>query len=455
MLKRPLRTLGVTLGITAGSIGGILITGVGASLLLPLILLVLVEVGLLVGVQWGGRQRLHGLVLPALAVFTSLLVGGLFTVITDQKVWSAFSHFGSDPLGAFRVAGESLLTMYRAWFEGSLGNPARLQQGLVVWVQQGDAAPLRSALRPLSEGLVNTVPYLFTGLAVAVGFAAGLFNIGAEGQFILGGLVAAWVGFGVHGLPFIVHMPLALIAGSLAGALWGFIPGILRAKTGAHEVITTIMMNHIALRLVTWLVNGPLEGPPGTARTPEILPSAQLPRLGAPPIRLHAGILIGLLVVLLLHYLLRGTTFGFELRTVGQNPFAARYSGISISRITILSLTLSGFLAGMGGATHAQGLIRNVSLGFSGGYGFDAIALALLGRNEPIGVLAASLLFGVMRAGDTRLQSMADVPREIISIVQVLVIIFIAAPDMVRALYRLKDGGEEAAVPEHLAKSVL
>ncbi len=390
--------------------------------------------------RWARREHTRALLLPLLAVLTSLILGGIFAVATDQQVWEALAHVHENPWAAGQAILHSLLTTYKSWAEGSLGNPAKIQRGLEEWILTGDARTLRFALRPWSEGLVNTVPYLFTGLAVAVGFAAGLFNIGAEGQFILGGLAATWVGYSLQGIPFPLHMFLALMAGALAGAFWGFIPGILRAKTGAHEVITTIMMNHIAFKVVTWLVNGPLEGPPGTARTPDIPMSARLPTFFPPPLRVHAGIVVGLIVVAILAYLLRKTTWGFELRTVGQNPHAARYAGISIARMTVVALTLSGLLAGMGGAIHAQGLIHNVSLGFSGGYGFDAIALALLGRNDPVGVLAASLLFGVMRAGETRLQSIAGVPREIISIVQVLVIIFIAAPDLVRSLYRIRDG---------------
>ncbi len=438
MRARLSRLLTLGLGVTALAIVLIVVTRVALGLLLALLFLLLLEAVALVLVRWAQREHVQALVLPALAVLISLVAGGVFAVATDQRVWQALARAPQDPIAALTTVVDSLVVTYKAWAEGSLGNPARIQRGLETWVLTGDTRPLLFALRPWSEGLVNTVPYLFTGLAVAVGFAAGLFNIGAEGQFILGGLAAAWVGFSIEGLPFPLHMVLALAGGALAGAVWGFIPGFLRAKTGAHEVITTIMMNHIAFKVVTWLVNGPLEGPPGTARTPDILPSARIPTFFPPPLRVHGGILIGVGMVVLLYYLLQKTTWGFELRTVGQNPFAAKYAGISIGRVTMLAMALSGLLAGMGGAAHAQGLIHNVSLGFSGGYGFDAIALALLGKNNPFGVLAASFLFGVMRAGETRLQSMAGVPREIISIVQVLVIIFIAAPDLVRSLVRTR-----------------
>jgi ABC-type uncharacterized transport system permease subunit len=279
-----------------------------------------------------------------------------------------------------------------------------------------------------------------------VGFRTGLFNIGVEGQFVVGGLCAVVVGYMVTGLPAIIHLPLSLLAGMAAGGLWAAIPGYLKAKTGAHEVINTIMMNYVAFRLIEWLLKEPLEVSQGTHRTPDVLPTAELLRFFPHPIRLHLGFVLALLVAVLVYWFLFKTTWGFELRTVGANPEAARYGGMNITRNFVLAMGLSGALAGLAGATESLGVTRNMTLGFSAGYGFDSIALALLGKSHPLGVVLAGILFGTLRAGGKRMQSVAGIPLEIISIMQALVIVFIAAPAIVRAIYRLKVARDEGRV---------
>jgi len=391
------------------------------------------------------RQRggwFAGMLVPLLAIFTALVLGAILIVVTDLKVISAFSG----GIGAgMKAAWNSVKTAYGALFEGALGSPKQIGAALAAWLR-GDRSLLANAFYPLSESLVTTTPYILVGLAVALSFRTGMFNIGAEGQYFVGGLASVFVGYSLKGLPVYVHLPLMLLAGVVGGGLWGAIPGLLRATTGAHEVINTIMMNYIAFSLADWLLNGPMQRPGYTPITPEIQPSAMLPQLFPQPIRLNAGILVALACAALVYWLLFKTTTGFEMRTVGANPHAARYAGINITLNMVLAMFLSGGLAGLAAANDISGLLHYMPNAFSAGYGFDSIALALLGRSHPAGVVLAALLFGVLRSGATRMQSAAQIPIDIISILQAVIIIFIAAPEIIRALYRLRVRREDTGL---------
>ncbi|MBL8093866.1 MAG: ABC transporter permease, partial [Anaerolineales bacterium] len=295
------------------------------------------------------------------------------------------------------------------------------------------------------ESLSTTAPYILAGLAVAVSFRCGMFNIGVEGQIFLGAIFATYVGYAFTGLPAIVHIPLAVLAGALGGALWAAIPALLKARAGAHEVITTIMLNYVAYRLTDWLLAGPMQREGSTNPiSPLILQTAELPRLLPEPARFHIGFFIALAVAFGVWWLLFRTTIGFEIRTVGANPDAAKYSGMSVTRNLVLAMCLSGALAGLAGANQVLGMNRTMTGGISGGLGFDAIALALLGKSHPAGVVAASFMFGILRSGATKMQSVAEIPTDLISIIQALVIAFIAAPAIVRGLFRIKRGGDDA-----------
>lgn len=284
----------------------------------------------------------------------------------------------------------------------------------------------------LAETLINVTPLIFTGLAVAFSFRCGLFNIGAEGQLIMGQVASAWVGFALTGLPTFVHMPLALVAGVAAGAAWGAVPGYLKARLGVHEVINTIMMNYIALYLSHYLVIGPLKAPGALPVTPTIAPAARLWRF-LPPTRLHLGVILAVAAVWLVYYVLFRTTLGYEIRAVGQNPEAARYGGISVRRNIVLAMVISGGLAGAAGAVQVLGLQYKFLDIFSfTGYGFDGIAVALLGRNHPLGVLAAACLFGTLARGAILMQSIARIPKEIIGIVQATIVLVVAADEIIR-----------------------
>jgi general nucleoside transport system permease protein len=372
--------------------------------------------------------------IPLLAIVTGLILGGLIIALTTEDVYRAGSLGG-----ALAAAGKAVGESYAALFTGSFGDPVRIVNAL----QSGEAQAIRRAFNPFFESLVQATPYIFAGLAVALGFRSGLFNIGAEGQIFMGAIFAAFVGYSVTGLPAIIHIPLTMLAGCLGGALWGFIPGWLKAKTGGHEVINTIMLNYIAFRLSDWLLSGPMKRPDSfNPVSPTIMDTAKLPRLFDAPIRFHMGFFLALLTAWLVYWFLFKTKWGFELRSVGSNPNAARYAGMTIVVSTVLAMSLSGALAGMAGANEVMGLNYNLAMAFSSGYGFDSIALALLGKSHPGGVVLAALLFGTLRNGATRMQLAAGVPIDIISILQAAIVAFIAAPAIIRTIYRLRQPAE-------------
>jgi len=342
-----------------------------------------------------------GLVIPALAVFTALVIGGVIIMLTGYSL------------------GETL-NAYRALLEGSVGS-----------------------LRAISQTLTEATPLVFTGLAVALAFRAGLFNIGGEGQLLMGGMLAVLAGFTFTGLPLIIHLPLAIVCGAIGGAIWGFIPGFLKAKTGAHEVIVTIMLNYIAYRLVDYFLKSALFQREGRNDpiSKSIEESAKLPKLLAwldPSMRVHFGLFLAIGAVFVIWWLLFRTNTGFEFRAVGANPSAARYAGMSVTKVYILVMTIAGALAGLAGTGQVLGLLDRASPGFSAGLGFDGIAVALLGRSNPFGVLAAAVLFGGLNAGGQYMQANANVGIDLIGVIQALIIIFVAAPALISAIYRIK-----------------
>lgn len=383
-----------------------------------------------------GRRIGQVALIPILAVVSGLIVGALIIAFTSEEVYAAWARSPVQGVVAgLRVVGAA----YGALFAGSIGDPGRIIGAL----QGGDPLDIRRAFNPFLESLVAATPYIFGGLAVALGFRTGLFNIGAEGQIFVGAICAAFVGYSIIGLPAIVHLPLALAAGGLGGAAWGFIPGWLKAKTGGHEVINTIMLNYIAFRLSDWLLSGPMKRPDSfNPVSPTIQESAALPRFFEYPIRFHAGFFIALAAAWLVYWLLFRTTIGFNLRTVGSNPNAARYAGINIVGNMVLAMSLSGALAGLAGANEVLGVNLNLAMAFSSGYGFDSIALALLGKSHPLGVVLAALLFGTLRNGATRMMVVSSIPIDIISVLQALILAFIAAPAIIRTIYRLRAPAE-------------
>ena len=354
------------------------------------------------------RSALDAMLIPFLAILTAIVLGGVIIAV---------------------VRGNPFLA-YRGLIQGSFGSA-----------------------KALSETAVWATPYILGGLAVALAFKGGLFNIGAEGQLALGATISALIGYALpewlgFDLPLIIHLPLTFLIGVAAGALWASIVGFLKAYTGGHEVINTIMMNYIALNSISFLLNGPMKDrDPNNviARTPLIADSARIPALFE-GLRIHWGFIIALLVAFLVWWLLNKTTLGFEIRTVGANPDAAKYAGINVKRTIILTMALSGMLAGMAGTVEVTGLNYRHELGFSIGYGFDAIAIALLGKSHPLGVVLAAILFAAMRNGATRMQFLTQMPVDLISMLQALILLFVAADAIVRYIYRIKAQGERVVL---------
>jgi simple sugar transport system permease protein len=332
---------------------------------------------------------LQQLILPVGAIILALLVGAIFILA-----------IGNNPI-----------TAYAALLQGAFGD-----------------------VFSIGETLEAATPLIFTGLAVAFAFRAKLFNIGAEGQFLMGALAATWVGTSLA-LPSIIHIPLILLAGIIVGGLWGGIAGLLKATRGVHEVISTIMLNFIAILFIGYMVTGPMKEVsaldiPQTAKMAE---TAQLARI-MPPSRLSVGIILALLAAAFIWWLLWKTTIGYEVRAVGLNFFAAEFGGIKPNYNMLLAMLISGGLAGLGGAVIISGLFLRFQHGFEPGYGFTAIAVALVGGNNPPGVVLAALLFATLSQGALGMQNVAGVPQDIVLIIQALVIFFVAAPQIVRAL---------------------
>jgi simple sugar transport system permease protein len=357
------------------------------------------------------------LVVPILSLVTALVIGAIVIILSDPEF---IAKVGSDPGAALSAGFGSVGGAYGGLLQGSIGNPFR-------------------DIGPVTETLLRATPLIFAGLAVALGFRAGLFNIGAEGQIYIGALFATAVGIGVTDLPMLVHLPLAVAAGFLGGAVWGFIPGILKARTGAHEVITTIMLNYVSYLVVDLALRQVFLQLPGRDDpiSKNILPSATLPRL-LPDERLHWGLIIALLAAVAVWWLLFRSTKGFEFRAVGLNPSAARYAGMNISRTVVLTMMISGGLAGLAGASEIIGTNLRLTPSFSPNWGFDAIAIALLGASRPVGVVFSAILFGALRAGAAPMQAQTGIPIDLVVVIQGLVIMFIAAPALVRAIYRIR-----------------
>jgi ABC-type uncharacterized transport system permease subunit len=331
------------------------------------------------------------------------------------------------------VAGAAVMVISNSLSTGvtDVGLPLRAYGSVLA----GSLSGVDEIVRTVSEA----TPLILAGLSVGIGFKAGLFNIGANGQFLMGALGAAGVGATVSDASPWLAIPAAVGAGMLAGAAYGFIPGALKAWTGAHEVVTTIMLNFIAAALIAFLVTGPLASPGASfARTGDVL-NAELPviigRSG------HLGILFALVAVPLAYLLLSRSVLGFEIRTVGANPSAALYAGMRPGRLVILTMSLCGLLAGLAGATQVLGISHFISASYSTSVGFDAITIALLGRAHPVGILFSAMLFGVMRAGSALMQIRERVPVEIIDVIQAVILLFLAADIIVRTIFRIRAPG--------------
>lgn len=360
----------------------------------------------------GGGTLGRQVAVTVIAIAMGLLVGAVLIVISGL-------------IGPAQTLDLTLpITAYGAVLEGALGGP-----------------------KAIANTLNSATPLIFTGLSVAFGFRAGLFNIGANGQLLMGAFFSAIIG-SIVGIPFPIALLLAIVAGAIGGAIWGLIPGVLKAWRGAHEVVVTIMLNSTAYLLLNLLASQVFKDPAATfPRTAPVSPEAILPIILADT-RLHGGIVLALLTAVVIWFLLFKTTLGFEIRTVGANASAARYAGIRPGAITVLTMSIAGALAGMGGSVEILGITKSYPAEYIVNFGFDGIAVALLGRAHPIGVVGGALLFGVMRAGAGSMQRATDIPVDIISIVQGVILLFIAAQVIIQRLLpaaRARRGGQAAA----------
>ncbi len=355
------------------------------------------------------RRLIRPLLIPALALLTALAVGAIIMLL-----------FGDPPLKA-----------YKGLFDGAFG----------------DAKAWARTIRKM-------VPFILTGLSVATAFKAGLFNIGASGQFVMGTVASVAVGIHFEGLPAYIHLPLALLAGIVAGALWGAIPGILKVTTGAHEVIVTIMLNYIASNFAGWTVyaggtQGQTPGPlwdrtaGAISETADVFASAQIPWLFGPPYRVHYGIFLALLAALFIGWLIYKTIIGFEIRTVGQNMKAARYAGVHVNWTIILAMAIAGALAGLAGGIETLGLNHKFAPEFGGGVGFDGITVALLAQSNPLGVIVSAFLMAALDAGGATMQFQSGVAADIINVIQAIILAFVAAPMIIRQIYRIRQRPDE------------
>ncbi|GAA0513974.1 ABC transporter permease [Paractinoplanes deccanensis] len=367
-----------------------------------------------------------------LSIFLALVIGAVLIVVSDSQVLSYFSYFTSRPSDALNASWDLISQAYGDLFKGAIFDPAAVQawfDGTGTW---------QAAFGPISETLTYAAPLVFTGLSVAIAFRGGLFNIGGQGQAVIGCITGGVVGFAV-GLPVGLHLLVALIAGFLGGALWGFLPGLLKARTGAHEVITTIMLNYIATLFLSWLIlqNGVRDPERTDAISKTIESSAQLPALPS-PLRVHLGIVLAVVATAVVAWLLNKSPFGFELRAVGVNPPAAKTAGMSVAKTYTLLMVIAGGLAGLGGAVQVLGTADKLTAQVAGNIGFDGLLVALLGRNKPWGTLLAAILYGALRAGGNLMQVDAGVSLELVTVLQALIVIFIAAPALVKAIFQLR-----------------
>ncbi|MGA8254994.1 MAG: ABC transporter permease [Nocardioides sp.] len=361
-----------------------------------------------------------------LSVVLAVIVGSLMIMFTDEGVRESAKYFFSRPGDFFAEARDAITGAYTALFRGSIYN--------------NRAEDFSTGIRPLTETLKFAGPLIAAGLGVGLAFRAGLFNIGGRGQMLLAGAAGGWVAINVN-LPAPLHLTVAVLAAMIAGALWSGLAGLLKARTGAHEVIVTIMLNYVGFYLVFYALSEQnLLQAPGSANV-KSLPmqdSATLPKIFGERYNVHLGFVLALVAVAVVWWLLNRSALGYRFRAVGENPHAARTSGIDVGRTYVVVMLIAGSLVGLAGANQVLGTVTSgVTVDLDAGIGFDAITVALLGRSNPIGILFAGLLFGAFKAGGFSMQASEGIPVDIVLVIQSLIVLFIAAPPLVRAMFRL------------------
>lgn len=390
------------------------------------------------------RELLRHAVVPTLALISAFLVGGMLIVLTD---FEHLQRLGSDPFAALAAAIGGTFDGYGAMFAGAIGDPGRI----VAAIQNGNPADIAYAVRPITETLLSATPFIFVGLALAVSFHAGLFNLGADGQFLIGGFGATMTAILVNGLlpPFLV-LVVALAGGAAFGAAFGFVPGFLKVRTGAHEVITTLMLNAIAPSLA-FLVAGAID----LGRAPAPLPKVPL-LFGMPGIRIDYGFVAALLIAAAVSFLLFRTTLGFELRATGFSRSAARGAGMRPGGSTMLAMSVSGGLIGLGSAFFALGPAGGIPGAPTMDMGYVALALALIAGLRPGGVVLVALLYGALNNGAKNMVIVAGIPLALLVVIIAFALMFVAAPGLIRSIWRVgpaRDTSELAKIEPDSAVS--
>ncbi|MGO3148239.1 MAG: ABC transporter permease [Leucobacter sp.] len=382
-------------------------------------------------------------IISLFSVLAAVIVGSIMIAFTDEGVQEAAGYFFSRPGDTLAAVWDSVAGAYAALFKGSVYNYT--------------ADTFAKGIRPLTETLKFATPLIAAGLGVGLAFRAGMFNIGGQGQLLVAAAATGYVGTTLT-MPWPIHMLVAIVAGMAAGAGWAAIAGYLKARTGAHEVIVTIMLNHVAVYLLAWMLatQGVLQAPGSqNPKTAAMSDSAVLPQILGPQFKLHAGLILALIAVAFTWWLIERSSIGFRFRAVGLNPEAAKTAGINVSRVYFTAMLIAGALVGIAGVSQVQGTVTS---GFGGdidaGIGFDAITVALLGRSSPIGILGAGVLFGAFKAGGFAMQASQGVPVEIVLVVQSLIVLFIAAPPLVRAMFHLPDPERKARKLRNKKKEV-
>lgn len=361
-----------------------------------------------------------------LAVFLAVFVGSVMIAATDEGVRETLGYVTARPSDFFSAVWEAISGAYSAMFRGAIFN-YNLTEPAQQW-------------RPLTETLKFAGPLIAGGLGVGIAFRASLFNIGGRGQMLMAGGAAGYIGSKLE-LPLIIHLPLAILVGMVVGALWGGIAGLLKARTGAHEVIVTIMLNYVAFYLLFYALAEDVLFETPNSNNPKSLPmkeSAILPKVLGDQFNLHLGFVLALVAVAVVWWLINRSTLGYRIRAVGENPHAARASGINVGRTYTVVMLIAGSLLGLAGVNQVLGTVTSgVSLDLDASIGFDAITVALLGRSRPLGILAAGLLFGALKAGGFTMQTSENISVDLVLVVQSLIVLFLAAPPLVRAIFRL------------------
>ncbi|WGD38677.1 ABC transporter permease [Lysinibacter sp. HNR] len=384
------------------------------------------------------RQIVSGnAMISVFAVLFSIVVGGILIALTDESVQESAGYFFARPGDTFAAIWNSVSGAYSTLFQGSVYNFRR--------------DTFEAGIKPLTDTLLFATPLIVAGLGVGLTFRVGMFNIGGRGQILIAAAAAGWVSFSFE-LPMFIHLPLAVLAGLVGGALWAGIAGVLKARTGAHEVILTIMLNYVAFYLISWMLRTPnLLQAPGSnnPKTPPMSETAIFPPLFGTQYSLHWGFVLAVLATILVWWLFSRSNLGFQFRAVGENPSAARVAGINVKMMYVYAMLISGGLVGLAGVSQVLGTVKTgFGSGIDAGIGFDAITVALLGRSRPWGIFAAGILFGAFKAGGFSMQASEGVPIDIVLVVQSMIVLFIAAPPLVRAIFRLPDPAKTLALAQ-------